>query len=188
MFVSKPGVALVGRMGPGMRERPLADPDGPQGEDGHYLRQRNGKWRREKTVVMREPGGLRMGEFYDAVFEVCWPVAGAGKNEYGAWVAWKAPRGKRYVRPGVLGGMGTGMSQSAPGDERSAGVLEEADLVIGTMDDDSQWCENRPPHIHTGCFLSQNKKKPQFRCQEYRRRGRMWLPWVERASESSDEK
>jgi hypothetical protein len=205
MFVSKPGVARVGRMGPRTGERPLGPLPGDRLDNylsraaaagggaggGGSLRQRGGAWRREKTVVVGEPGGLRMGELYDVVFDACWPDPGCGENENGAWVAWRARKvlgWERYVRPGVGEGMGPGMSQpAAPDDERSAGFLEEADLVIGA-NSGSAWLPHCRWHGYSaGCFLNQSENKPMFRCEEYRRSGRLWLPWVESELESSDD-
>lgn len=168
MLLSDPPVTVVGRVGSDVDLRPGGEP-----------------WRRKGFLVVI-PEGLRMGEFYDAVFDVNWrgaPAVKAGgwwtwKAARGAWVAWRGTRAMGGCRhregEAVVGGTGDGV-----------GWLAGADLVLGEYDwqEGDGWvdcADHVMGRLGRLCFQTQEcwsrKDKRVYQCEEYRARERLWLP------------
>lgn len=133
-------------------------------------------------------GGLTMGEFYDAVFAICWEgrrwwldESQPGLREsFGAWVAWRVPLES------------TGRRHETVDDQGLAPLrwLAAADLVIGEAG--STWfhrvedaCNS---HINGGCFMDQFSWMGRwtYQCEEYELGGRLWLPLSDEAPKSED--
>jgi hypothetical protein len=187
MLLSQPPVTKVARVGSvrGLRRD-------PENKRGH---------------LVDFPQGLRMGEFFDAVFAVNWewdgpcPCGpdGAPVAPFGAWVAWRRTEGmvyKAYMRDShggmvLVGVSGLAAAAAAPdaaaadADADDPGAwLAEADLVIGEHDEDTTLYPGDLCTSHGwGNCLLRPWSKLTFLCEEYEPRGRLWLP---RSAEPSD--
>ncbi|KAK4152589.1 hypothetical protein C8A00DRAFT_34678 [Chaetomidium leptoderma] len=151
MLVSQPPPVLVARVG--------------SAED----RRKN----RRHGHMVEIPGGLRMGEFYDAVFSLNWEDRGSGEEieeNCGAWISWKGTpeMGCWHVQQGEAVDLSTSPAR----------WLAAADLVIGEcVVSPSRRCTR---HVNGGCILEQgwhsDHSKWKYQCEEYEPKGRLWLP------------
>jgi len=133
--------------------------------------------------------GLRMGEFYDAVFDLNWrDVVAEDRYFYGprgGWVAWGVHAAAKEEREGDGDG--------------ETGWLARAELVIGEHDGgtvyaSSSGCERHLQGEFGALCLSMAsddlEDKWIYQCEEYRASERLWLPRHEtvdsRSYESDD--
>ncbi len=166
MLLSSPPVCVVARVG---TARDLRD-----------------GWREGFVVDLEPEGGLRMGEFYDAVFDMNWRDVkckeGYVQRRRGAWVAWGVYAAAKEEREGEGEGV--------------AGWLTKAELVIGEHDTNtfykfSSSCEwHLQGKFGSLCLSNASekcKKKWIYQCEGYRASERLWLPRGDKRSYESDD-
>ena len=148
---------------------------------------RNG-WREGLVVDLEGEGGLRMGEFYDAVFDLNWRDVVAEDGYFyrprGGWMAWGLHAAAKEEREGEGEGEG------------EAGWLTRAELVIGEHDGDNVYASSSGCEWHLqGEFGRHCLSKASsdldykwiYQCEEYRASERLWLPRPETAFSRSYE-